>query len=539
MVDQRRVADAVRGSSVVAVCAALVMVACFAGTQSLRLPDLFGQDHPFVDRLHGFSVQLTQGWSVKVIGNSIVIKNTQDCYIQVRGVRYNGDLKQVAQRWFSERQTMDIGNARFAFRQTEQGIVIVGEGLGFPHPLSPMAAVNAGLTGIPLPNDFKEVTVILPGKAVALVVSFLFPRGTSEETRKQMVEIVKTLKFLPPEEMVGWREEVIVDPEVGMEAVRMHVPKDFEFQGTVAIVGTMRQPIFVIRKGETVIRQDSVSLSSHAVQSGSTSSGGAILNINGQASQQPQPIFLNEPEDSVKLLSAIWKAATGKDWQVVETMPLPQSEIERMNNERTKREAEQGLAAMGAIAKYTVFKLAYLMRNGELVQVGTINGNLLVSQSPHPIAASQSCELRMMVRSIQFREREHEKVTGIVSGIAASEYVSPQAALSALARFIRDQKALNRMVQEMLREHREFNTRMATAWSNLLSDQTYVKDPQTGEIFRLHKRSWETGNFWREPIFGEVILGGVDEGSKLEELLQMKGWRLLNESLEGFPDMWK
>lgn len=38
--------------------------------------------------------------------------------------------------------------------------------------------------------------------------------------------------------MVGWREEVIIDPEVGMEAVRMHVPKDFEFQSTVAITGS-------------------------------------------------------------------------------------------------------------------------------------------------------------------------------------------------------------------------------------------------------------------------------------------------------------
>ena len=507
--------------------------------QTLKLKEILNDEQPFVDLLHGFSVQLKRGWGVKVIVNSIVIKNEQDCYIQVRGVRHNGDLKQVAQRWFSERQMMETGNARFAFRQTGQGIVIVGEGLGFPHFLSPMAAVNAGLMGIPLPSDFREVTVILPGKAMALVVSFLFPRGASEETRRQMVEIVKTLKFLPPEEMVGWREEVIIDPEVGMEAVRMHVPKDFEFQGTVAIIGAMRQPIFVIRKGETIIRHDVISLSTKVIQSGYMSSGGTILNINGQASQQPQPIFLNEPEDSVKLLSAIWRAATREDWQVVETMPLPESEIERMDNERMQREAEQGLAAMGAIAKYKNFKLAYLMRSGELVQLGTINGTLLTSQSPHPIAASQGCELSMMVRSVQFREEEHERIKGVVSGIVASEYISPQFALSALERFIKEQKALNRMVQEMLREHREFNTRMATAWSNLLSDQTYVKDPQTSEIFRLHKNSWETGNFWREPIFGDVILGGVGEGSKLEELLKMEGWRRLTESLEGFPEMWK
>jgi len=31
------------------------------------------------------------------------------------------------------------------------------------------------------------------------------------------------------------------------------------------------------------------------------------------------------------------------------------------------------------------------------------------------------------------------------------------------------------------------------------------------------------------------LLGGVREGSKLENLLKMEGWRRLQESLEGLP----
>jgi hypothetical protein len=118
-----------------------------------------------------------------------------------------------------------------------------------------------------------------------------------------------------------------------------------------------------------------------------------------------------------------------------------------------------------------------------------------------------------------------------------SLYLSPEAALSALERFTRDNQELNRLVRQILNEQQEFNTRMVKAWTNALSDQTYVKDPETSEIFRVHKRVWETGEFWRDPLWGD-ILGGVERGSKLEELLKEKGWRQLKQSLEGFPEQW-
>ncbi|MFN3471124.1 MAG: hypothetical protein ACK4ZR_00755, partial [Aquificaceae bacterium] len=398
----------------------------FANAQASKWEEFFDPNRRFVDLLHGFSVQLKEGWDVRILGNSIVIRNTQDCYIQVRGVNHKGNLRQVVQRWSSERQMMDTTRARFAFRQTKQGIIIVGEGLGFPHPLSPMSSVNAGLLGMPLPNNFREVSVILPGRTMALVVSFLFPEGTREETRREMVEIVQSFKFLPPKEMVSWREEVIVDPEVGIEAVRMHVPKDFEFQGTVAIIGTKRTPLYIIRKGQTMLRQDSIDLSTQVVQSGYMSSGKAILNINGRASEQPQPIWINEPEDTVKLLASIWKAITGKDWQIVKIVHLPKSESEERMKMQMKMQAEQGLAAMGAIARYDTLKLAYIIQSEDLVQMGIIFGSLLNSQSPHPVAATQSSQLSMLVKSFQFRKGEEEKAMGIFSGILASEYISPR-----------------------------------------------------------------------------------------------------------------
>lgn len=84
-------------------------------------------------------------------------------------------------------------------------------------------------------------------------------------------------------------------------------------------------------------------------------------------------------------------------------------------------------------------------------------------------------------------------------------------------------KELYRMVLDMTRRQREFNSWNATSWSNLLSDQTYVRNPVTEEVFRIYKESWKTGEFWREPVFQSVILGPVREGTKLQEMLKLEG----------------
>jgi hypothetical protein len=94
------------------------------------------------------------------------------------------------------------------------------------------------------------------------------------------------------------------------------------------------------------------------------------------------------------------------------------------------------------------------------------------------------------------------------------------------------------MVLEVTRKAQEFNTWMSRSWTNLLSDQTYVRDPTTAEVFRVYKRSFDEGTFWREPVFGGIV-GGVERGGRLEEVLQSAGWRRLEESLSGLPGTWR
>jgi len=73
---------------------------------------------------------------------------------------------------------------------------------------------------------------------------------------------------------------------------------------------------------------------------------------------------------------------------------------------------------------------------------------------------------------------------------------------------------------------------MSRSWTNALSDQTYLQDPQTGEVEKAYKPSWETGLFYRDPYSGYTV-GGVEEGSRLQEELQQNGWYQLQESLSG------
>ncbi|MCX8038941.1 MAG: hypothetical protein N3D11_18230, partial [Candidatus Sumerlaeia bacterium] len=82
------------------------------------------------------------------------------------------------------------------------------------------------------------------------------------------------------------------------------------------------------------------------------------------------------------------------------------------------------------------------------------------------------------------------------------------------------------------KKFQEFNSWMSRAWTNLLSDQTYVRDPSTGEVFKVYKRSWETGEFWKDPTTGEILF--ADREGALSDLLGREGWKKLEESVGGF-----
>jgi len=494
----------------------------------------------FTDRLHGFSVRVPQGWEVKVHNNFVRINDGDAlCFVVLRVARYDGNLHRVAQAWLSEHKAMMSGSAqpRFAFKKFSQGILIVGEGLSYPFALHPMMAVNFGLLGQAPPRDYREVTAILPGKKTALVVTFLFPVGTEKAKRDTMMNIVRSFRFLPPSKMIRWRRETIRDPEIGKDAGSIHVPEGFEYQGAIIRQGTKRLPRLFLRKGNLMFRQDAIDINSMVLQTAFGGNATTMVTINGQSATLSEAAFLQSAEEVTQLILGLWQEETGKEWELKERIHLPKTEMEKRMEQQALQWVAQAAQVYQRAVKSERLKFALSAQSGQLIRYAIISGTLLISQQPDPIAASQDCTLSITVNVYQFPKERAEEANGIFAGIVNSLYLSPEVALSALERFTRDNQELNRLVQQILNEQREFNTRMVKAWTNALSDQTYVKDPETSEIFRVHKRVWETGEFWRDPLWGN-ILGGVERGSELEALLKEKGWRQLKQSLEGFPEQW-
>lgn len=508
-------------------------------SQSEKVPSLQQSfTGEFTDRLHGFSVRVPQGWEVKVYNNFIRISD-QDalCFVVLRVARYDSNLHRVAQAWLSEHEAMMSGQPRFVFKKFSQGILIVGEGLSYPFALYPMMAVNFGLLGQAPPRDYREVTAILPGKKTALVVSFLFPADTEKAKWDTMVNIVRSFRFLPPSQMIRWRREPIRDPEIGKEAGWIHVPEGFEYQGAIIQQGTRRIPRLSLRKGDFMFRQDLIDINSMILQTAFGGNATTVITINGQSATLSEATFIQSAEEVVQLILGLWREETGKEWELKERIHLPKTEMEKRMEQQDLQQGAQAAQVFQRAIKSEGLKLAISAQSGQLVRNALVSGALLISQQPDPIAASQDCTLNITVSVYQFPKERAEEANGIFAGIMNSLHLSPEAALSALERFTRDNQELNRLVRQILNEQREFNTRMVKAWTNALSDQTYVKDPETSEIFRVHKRVWETGEFWRDPLWGD-ILGGVERGGKLEELLKEKGWRQLKQSLEGFPEQW-
>lgn len=479
---------------------------------------------PIKDTLNGYTAEVPLGWKAKNSEYGLIFSKGAN-FLVIRGKK-TADQRAIAGLLLEEsKRTSPTGSIQTAYKKTSNGFILYIEGAGYPYYLEDPANVPF-MFQVPVPHNYQVVHYVLSQKTVSLIVSLYLPRD-GEVYKEEIVKILSSFAFLPPNERISWQYAKIVEPMNGMTAVLIPVPNGFNFSGNVIKQGTKRLFIYSLGKSDgSAIRMDLVDVNSGAISTGFGGNAYTVLTINGSSSQQPNFICIRGFNDAVALVVGILNAIGEGRWSKVWEKEFPFSKEELAIMQSTpSAPGSVPIRAKGAVL------LSSDRGMERLVFISLLGG---YGQNPSYVATSINCSANMTLTSVQAPKGKLREVVGIAGGVYSNIRINPEWGIFTFEEFTKTNREINRMVRQMLKDSQEFNSWMSKSWANVLSDQTYVRDPSTGEVFRVYKKSWETGEFWREPVFQDVILGGVKEGSKLQELLQMEGWKKLEESLGGF-----
>ncbi len=473
------------------------------------------------DPIHGIRIKLPADWSVRVFPSYVLIISDDTTRFITFRVYPGQNLKKLARTLLQE--TRFMGGNTTHFKRIKTGLLVRSDLRGYPYVLDPMLPITWGLQGRIPPQNYTSLTYIIPLRRSSLLVTFLYPRGTSGAQIDKMIGIAKTFRFI--KRRIPSKRVLIRDPETGDVAASLRIPKGWDFYGTV-IPQAPREIHFVASGRGEFVRRDFISRAGAVSPFG----GSTMISVNGQSYTSQMPFIIDSVRTASEFLVSLWNSEGGS-WNIVEVRKLPKPGSLKALEESARRR----LATTGAMfqhqANASILYGGFEASSGGLRKVSLIVG--LSTDSFSPGTGMRNFQTNLLVITAQ--ARNPEKAKGLLTATVVGFRPDPNWFLSKMRRNFRDQAYWNRVILGVLDEHNEFLTRTSIAWSNLLSEKTFVKDPRTGEIFQV---DLSEGHYWRDPS-GEMILGGVREMSELEEVLKAKGWRKLKKSLEGFPEQWR
>jgi len=505
------------------------------------------------DRLHGFAVDLPEGWNV-VLGEEGLLFTDLEGALLVRGMPLKPP-KEAARPLLEEARLLSGGRATLHFKPASGGLMFLAQGLAYPLALTQRAMgdlllfavdprVQAALSSL----RYEATHLLLPGPKSLLAVSAYLPQDLPAARRKEVLGLLRSLEFLDPKERVPYRVEAVLDPLLGVPALRVPVPQGYTLQGGVVdFTETERRPVFQLAKGGVVLRREVIYLQALAIATPFGGSPSTILVWNGRLGQVPGFFCAVRSEELPALLAqGLWAWETGSPWEVEKGKPLQGTSrvaqyLEKVREAFYWQMDQQVLMAMGRPGdQFQSWRVSLDLRARQVNQVrqAVVQALGFFRYAPSFAASSADCTLRLELGLVQGPKEALAREEGVLAGVFLGLALDPRWAALEAERSRQTSRDLTQMVLQMNREAEEFQSWMRRSWTNLLSDQTYARDPATGETFRLYKQSFDTGAFWREPVFGGV-LGSVARGGRLEELLRSEGWRRLEESLSGLPGTWR
>ncbi|RMH03723.1 MAG: hypothetical protein D6699_04755, partial [Aquificota bacterium] len=404
------------------------------------------------DPLTGIEVELPEGWSYNNTDYGLVFTDMKS-FVVIKGYTTK-DHTMLVKNLFKEMSYFSKGNVGHAYKKLKTGFAIYSEPLSYPYIyLDPN--VQMFLFKLNVPKLYRAVHVVFPSGKFSLIVSLYLPEGAQVD-KEGIVKILSSLSFLPLERRISWSYAKITEPENGMTAVLVPVPKGYNFSGRVVEQGTKRWFFYHISKGESMFSVDLIDIKTQGVGANFHS----LLIVNGMSSVLHTPLCITSEESLSMFLTSLWKAQTGKEWKVLEMKTLPsEDELER--------------AVMSDIpvlpnSHRVNLKGALIAESSNLKRIAHINLKGVVSFTPG-IVASQSCFQNLTLFIAQFpKDNTPERHIGIFIGIHKNTRVNPSWSLYAMGRFIEENMRLNQMVREMTRESQEFNSWMSKTWTNLL-----------------------------------------------------------------------
>jgi len=496
---------------------------------------LFKEEGELVDGVHGYSLTLPPGYRVRVGSYGLLISD-MEVFLLLRGTPMKSP-REVASLILQEARWLSGGRGSYHFKPMKGGLLLYTGGLSYPLFIADLVQTippNAYQDGFLSSLVYEGVHLLLPGERSVLSVSVYIPQEASEETRRRVLEVLRSMKFFPPSSS---KPVDLQDPLLGLAAYTALVPEPYRLRWDVVKMSAHVRDVAYVFEGQGVtLRKDHVVLSAHLLQTPFGGDAQSLLTINNRTYQFQGFVCPTSERDVVSFLLSLWGQESGKTWEL--KLAKPWKEKGRIA-EHIRNLLEIYMSPpMGLPFNQYKSTLFIQAQSGDSVREARVFTYMVYGSQGGYMNASGQCNGQIEVLTLEGSRSAILSSVPAITGFLLSLKQNKDWAWKETLRARRESAEQTRMVLEMSRESEEYNSWISRSWTNLLSDQTYVRDPSTGEVFKTYKASFDTGSFWREPVFGG-ILGSVERGGKIEELLRENGWRQLEQSLSGLPGTWQ
>jgi len=473
------------------------------------LDSLYESKGIYVDRINGFMVRAFRNYSYKVSNGIFRIYDNSKNYYFISGfMKDNKDgstkkvLSIISKYIISEPIYKDEKNTR----------IIILE-MNFPYEL--LLEEKGGV--------YKSIITITSESNLSKVSMIIFPKNSNPQKLNELEEIAKSFRIIPVSERIVYSYEIINDPS-GMPAMFIAVPENWKLSGSAIKSGSASWSVHyhLTSPYGTFLRMDNLSVEASGVMNNAQS----VIKINGNSNMVFGFVKLYDRNDCINSVFNYfwngWKLDYVKDNEKPSGIP-PNVNANSLFLKAVKNDTIRYGFAYCFGTFYQDIYSSYSSGNLTLITMNVPSSR--VSDHHLLVAILNSIYFNPeWVAEINRRfTEENRRLNQITQAIIEEKRKEAEM----FRNYLRENREISENWQKTLRENDEFVSELNTAWSNLLGEKIYVKDPGTGEIFRLDDKG---GDFYKEPTFGTII-ENVPKDYELQKTLNEMGFQKLPSTI--------